>query len=145
MNRHEEREQIAVFEWAIAQEKAMPELSLLHHIPNGGKRGKVEAARLKAAGVKAGMPDICLPVPRNGYGALYIELKKPESKSMGIRKGTVSQKQREVISALQRSGNAVAVCYGAEEAIKTIKGYLNDEISNCGDNFGARNVNRRNG
>lgn len=137
MNRHEEREQIAVFEWAIAQEKAMPELSLLHHIPNGGKRGKVEAARLKAAGVKAGMPDICLPVPRNGYGALYIELKKPESKSMGIRKGTVSQKQREVISALQRSGNAVAVCYGAEEAIKTIKGYLNDEISNCGDNCGA--------
>ena len=56
---------------------------------------------------------------------------------MGIRKGTVSQKQREVISALQRSGNAVAVCYGAEEAIKTIKGYLNDEISNCGDNCGA--------
>lgn len=68
---------------------------------------------------------------------VVYRVEKPESKSMGIRKGTVSQKQREVISALQRSGNAVAVCYGAEEAIKTIKGYLNDEISNCGDNCGA--------
>ena len=137
MNNREEQEQITVFEWARLQEPTYPELWLMYHIPNGGARSKATAARLKAAGVKAGMPDICLPVPRNGYGALYIELKKPESKSMGIRKGTVSQKQREVISALQRSGNAVAVCYGAEEAIKTIKGYLNDEISNCGDNFGA--------
>lgn len=137
MNRNEEREQIAIFTWAKMQEAAHPDLCLMYHIPNGGPRSKATAARLKAAGVKAGMPDICLPVPRNGYGALYIELKKPESKSMGIRKGTVSQKQREVISALQRSGNAVAVCYGAEEAIKTIKGYLNDEISNCGDNCGA--------
>ena len=75
MNR-EEREQIAIFKWAEMQKG----LSLLHHIPNGGKRGKVEAARLKAAGVKAGIPDICLPIPRNGYGALYIELKAPSDK-----------------------------------------------------------------
>ena len=40
MNR-EEREQIAIFKWAEMQKG----LSLLHHIPNGGKRGKVEAAR----------------------------------------------------------------------------------------------------
>lgn len=137
MNRNEEREQIAVFEWAIAQEKAMPELSLLHHIPNGGKRGKVEAARLKAAGVKAGMPDICLPVPHGGYAALYIELKTPEIKALGVQKGRPSKRQKDVIARLRAHGNCAVVCYGAEEAIKTIKGYLNDEISNCGDNCGA--------
>lgn len=75
MNRNEEREQIAIFTWAKMQEAAHPDLCLMYHIPNGGPRSKATAARLKAAGVKAGMPDICLPVPRNGYGALYIELK----------------------------------------------------------------------
>ena len=30
----------------------------MHHIPNGGKRGKAEAARLKAMGVKPGVSDI---------------------------------------------------------------------------------------
>ena len=119
MNR-EEREQIAIFKWAEMQKG----ISLLHHIPNGGKRGKVEAARLKAAGVKAGIPDICLPVPRNGYGALYIELKAPSDKLTGARKGVLSQKQREVIDELRKSGNAVVVCYGAEEAIKAIKEYI---------------------
>lgn len=126
----EEREQIAIFTWAKMQEAAHPDLCLMYHIPNGGKRGKVEAARLKAAGVRAGVPDICLPVPHGGYAALYIELKTPEIKALGVQKGRPSKRQKEVIAHLRERGNCAVVCYGAEEAIKTIKGYLNDEISN---------------
>ena len=133
----EEREQIAIFTWAKMQEAAHPDLCLMYHIPNGGKRGKVEAARLKAAGVKAGIPDICLPVPHGGYAALYIELKTPEIKALGVHKGRPSERQKKVIAHLRERGNCAVVCYGAEEAIKTIKGYLNDEISNCGDNCGV--------
>lgn len=69
-----------------AGKRAPLELALLHHIPNGGARSKATAGRLKAEGVKAGIPDICLPVPKNGYGALYIELKVPENKALGVRK-----------------------------------------------------------
>ena len=45
------------------------------HCPNGGKRGKVEASRLKGQGVKAGFPDICILEARQGYYGLMIELK----------------------------------------------------------------------
>lgn len=137
MNNREEQEQIAVFEWAALQEAAHPDLCLMYHIPNGGARSKATAARLKAAGVKAGMPDICLPVPHGGYAALYIELKTREIKALGVHKGRPSKMQKDVIAHLRERGNCAVVCYGAEEAIKTIKGYLNDEISNCCDNFGA--------
>ena len=36
----EDEEQIAVMSWAALMEGRYPELRLLHHIPNGGKRGK---------------------------------------------------------------------------------------------------------
>jgi hypothetical protein len=137
MNNREEQEQITVFEWARLQEPTYPELWLMYHIPNGGARSKATAARLKAAGVKAGIPDICLPAPHGGYAALYIELKTPEIKALGVQKGRPSKRQKDVIARLRAHGNCAVVCYGAEEAIKTIKGYLNDEISNCCDNFGA--------
>lgn len=124
MRNLEEQEQAAVFRWARMQEGAHPELALLHHIPNGGARSKATAGRLKAEGVKAGIPDICLPVPRNGYGALYIELKVPENKALGVRKGRVSDYQAAMLKSLSDYGNRAVVCYGAEEAIRAIKEYI---------------------
>jgi hypothetical protein len=46
---------------------------LFFHIPNGGKRTKAAAGRLKAMGVKAGMPDIPIVLPEGRM--LWIELK----------------------------------------------------------------------
>ena len=57
----EGEEQAALFRWAQFQSGKYPELDLMFHIPNGGKRGKAEAARFKAEGVKAGVPDIFFP------------------------------------------------------------------------------------
>ena len=70
----EEQEQRLLLAWAARTGR--PELRLLHAIPNGGKRLKSEAARLQAMGVKPGVPDLCLPVPRGKYHGLYIELKR---------------------------------------------------------------------
>jgi hypothetical protein len=61
-------------------ESKYPALRMLHAIPNGGHRHKATAARLKAAGVKAGVPDICLPVARGDWHGLYIELKVGKNK-----------------------------------------------------------------
>ena len=72
----ESAEQQALFMWAALQSAAYPELTLLYHIPNGGSRHKAEAGRLKAEGVKAGVPDLCLPVARGGFHGLYVELKR---------------------------------------------------------------------
>ena len=66
--------QYAVMLWSQQPEirKKWPELELLHHIPNGGSRDVVEAAHMKRQGVKSGVPDLHLPVPRGGYASLYI-------------------------------------------------------------------------
>jgi len=117
VHRQEELDQIAIFRWAAYQEHVYPELKLLYHCPNGGKRSKAEAGRLKAAGVKAGVPDIFLPVPRGGYHGLYVELK--------VGKNTPTKAQSEWITELSKQGYKTSVCWGAEAAIAEIRGYLN--------------------
>lgn len=75
LKRGEDTEQMGVIDWANWNLQRFPELKMLYHVPNGGKRNPAEAARFKAMGVKAGVPDLCLPVPMNGYAGLYIEMK----------------------------------------------------------------------
>ena len=113
----ERDEQELLFEWAEYAACKYPEVALLHHIPNGGRRNAREAHNLRLQGVRAGVPDICLPVPRGGYGALYIELKRK-------RGGRVSEQQRVWIDALNRAGNKAVVCCGFDEAKKAIEDYL---------------------
>ena len=124
----EQQEQIAVFKWAELNSGKHPELALLFHIPNGGKRGAKEAAIFKAAGVKRGVPDLCLPVARKGYHGLYIEMKR---KKGGYAQPTQIRWARD----LERQGYAVALCHGWEEAAKVLEEYLNDgrEIFVCSD------------
>lgn len=112
----EAQEQRALFQWAGLAEQQYPELKLLHHIPNGGKRDARTAANLKKEGVKAGVPDMCLPVARGQYHGLYIELK--------TAKGKVQKNQNEWLNALNKEGYATKVCYGWLEAKESIERYL---------------------
>lgn len=107
--------------WAAVHEAEHPELRLLHHIPNGGYRNDKEGARLKRQGVKAGVPDLCLPVARDGYHGLYIELK--------IEGNKPTLKQLEFIEALNKEGYKAVVCYGWQDAQITIESYLTEERS----------------
>lgn len=111
-------EQVAVMDWARKNEKAHPALKYLFHIPNGGIRSKVAAARLKRAGVKKGVPDLMLPVPTNRYHGLFIEMKK-------VNGGKTSDEQFSCNSFLGENGYAVCVCFGSKAAIRIICDYLN--------------------
>jgi hypothetical protein len=113
----ESAEQIALFQWAAFQERALPEIALLYHIPNGGKRYAATAKRLKAEGVKAGVPDLCLPAPRGGFHGLYIELKR-------TRGNSPTDHQTEWIASLTGQGYKAVVCYGWEQAASAITAYL---------------------
>ena len=112
----EDEEQIWLFSWAELNMGRFPELKLMHHIPNGGKRSKSEASRFKAMGVKAGVSDIFLPVSRGGYHGLYIELKAKD--------GRPTKEQKDFIAAVEQEGYFAVVAYGGEEASKIIERYL---------------------
>lgn len=113
----EEQEQELIFQWAAYEALAHPELRMLYAIPNGGKRSKATAARLKATGVKPGVPDMCLPVPNANHHGLYIELKRKKG-------GKVSQEQQIWLGALSAFGYQAMICKGFEEAKEVICEYL---------------------
>lgn len=116
MKHNEDNEQITLFRWAQFLSGKYPELGLMFHIPNGGKRDVREAARFKSMGVKAGVPDIFLPLARGSYHGLFIELKAAGGKP--------SEKQKECIEFLKTQGYRVEICYGWENASKVITEYL---------------------
>ena len=113
----EDAEQMVLMSWVTLMSSSRPELRLLFHIPNGGSRHKAEAGRFRAMGVRAGVPDLCLPVPRGGKHGLFVEMKRTKG-------GRVSAEQQEWIIALQEQGYAAAVCRGWEEAARVILAYL---------------------
>lgn len=115
----ESEEQQNLFSWVRRRVNIYPDLWLLHHIPNGGTRQKVEASHLKAEGVRKGVPDISLPVPRGKYHGAYIEMKRTKG-------GTISADQKEWLNRLINNGYAAVVCYGAAEAGAFLKAYLSD-------------------
>src|SRR4051812_25035629 len=112
----EEAAQIALFGWAQTAtiREAYPELRWLFAIPNGGFRTKAGAGKLRAMGVKAGVPDMCLPIRRGEFGALFIELKKPPTP--GKRLSQARPEQNTWIEHLKKQGYGAAVCYGFDAA-----------------------------
>ena len=115
----EHDEQVALFQWADYQFKTLPELALMYAIPNGGKRHKTVAFKLKKEGVKSGVLDIHLPVARGEFIGLWIEMK--------FGKNVLSKVQKAWVDALRLEGHRVEICYSSIEAIEVIKDYLKGE------------------
>lgn len=113
----ESEEQQTLFQWAAMQCGKYPELALMFHIPNEGKRSWAVGGRMKAEGLKSGVPDIFLPVPRGQWHGLFIEMKRTKG-------GTVSDCQKLWLHDLRKQGYLTEVCRGWEEAARRIKSYL---------------------
>ena len=109
--------QCAVIQVCRYLERQYPEVKYLFSVPNGGHRHIAVAARLKASGVKSGVPDLFLPLPIPGASAgLWIEMKAPG--------GTVTQNQDDYLRFLYEVGFLTKVCYSAQDAIDEIREYL---------------------
>lgn len=116
----EGEEQARLFNWAQMVSGRYPELRLLFHIPNGGGRSKAEAGRFKMEGVKAGVPDLFLPVARGQWHGLFIEMKRRAG-------GRVSPEQKAWIDELRAQGYQAIVACGWEEASEMLLDYLERE------------------
>ena len=86
------------------------------HIANEAKRGPKAQREFKRLGGKPGVPDLCIPVAKGGYFGLYIEMKYGRNKP--------TENQRRWQSILIGQGYKAVTCWGADEAIAVIKGYL---------------------
>lgn len=133
MRREEQQHCIALMEWADKAKAKYPELGLLYHIPNGGARSKAEGGILKAMGVKAGMPDYCLPTPRCGYAALYIEMK--------TQSGRIEKHQLGVMEDLANNGNLCCVCRSVDEAMQLLQEYMTNRFGRAAEEVASREPN----
>ena len=121
MNHPESDHQRAVVEWAsMTGHHHLPPASkigdYLIAIPHGGRRGQVEAAILKAEGVKAGVSDLFLAVPMGGFCGLWIEMK--------IKPNKPTESQIAWITRMAGVGYAAIVCWSWDEAREAIITYL---------------------
>lgn len=108
--------QQTLFELANLHIGQHPELAMLNASANGGLRKRGVAGQLKSMGVKAGFPDIELPVARGGWFCLYIELKRLD--------GRPSADQLWWQERLTEQGNLALICRGWESAWHEIRRYL---------------------
>lgn len=93
--------------------------AVYYAIPNGGYRTKAEAAKLKAEGVRKGVPDLCVPIARGGYHSLYIEMKRTD----GVA-SDVSDEQYKWVMSLREQGMAAFACFGVDNAIACVDWYM---------------------
>jgi len=120
----EHTEQVNYFNMLNKHLALTKDLILAHAIPNGGLRNKVVAKKLKAEGVKSGVPDIFIPIPRNGFHGLYIEMKKTKGWS-------INQNQKFWLNYLNDKSYYAVVCKGAFEAYDVTMDYLSGDTDNA--------------
>ena len=108
--------QVACIRWTMGP-SAPPKARAMFAIPNGGWRGMALGARLKAEGVKAGVPDLFLPVPAGGFHGLFLEMKNGTS-------GRISDDQAEWHVALEKLGYQVTVARNLGEFCTVVTKYL---------------------
>lgn len=111
----EQKTLIIQFEkWALV---CNPQLSqALVYTPNDELRSRQKGANAKKMGLVPGQPDLTLYAPRQGYGALLIEMKSFVGKT--------SENQKKIIKARQDQGYKVVVCQGWIKAWHEICNYL---------------------
>lgn len=121
MKDHEHQEQAALIKWwSFACKLYGLTEEMLFAIPNGGLRQIQVAMKLKAEGVRSGVPDLMLAVPKGEFHGLFIEMKKSEG-------GRASDSQKTMMRGLISLGYKAVICHGWLAAKRCIEQYLGNE------------------
>lgn len=92
---------------------------LFFSVANGGARNAWTAKIMKDEGVRAGVADLILLLPRHGYAALCIEMKTPDGKQ--------SDSQKEFERMCRQYGSKYVVCRSLPEFQKIVMEYVEDK------------------
>lgn len=117
MNSREHEIQKSCIEWFDLQYAQLSKH--LFAIPNGGYRHKLTAVKLKAEGVRKGVPDLFLAIPSWGKAGLFIEVKTP--------KGVIRPEQKQYKKRLEEIGYAHCYVRSLEQFMAIINKYLKND------------------
>lgn len=106
----ESEEQIGFLRWFELQFRGV----WIFHIPNGGHRAISVAKKMKADGVKPGVPDLYVP-----RWKLWIEMKRQKG-------GRISKDQAAWHEYLSGIGDTVIVCNGATDASRQVLAFVQE-------------------
>jgi hypothetical protein len=101
----EDQEQMLFVQWFRRQ---YPTIRIFS-IPNGGARHPAVAAKLKATGTSAGIPDLFIPA-----WSTWVEMKRAKG-------GRLSELQKDWIAYLESIGHKVLVGHGFEDAMAKVQ------------------------
>jgi len=110
----ERQEHLAFMRWSQTQPMVR---DLLIHIPNEYDGGIGGGHLRKRLGVRKGVSDFFLPIPKGSHHGLWMELKRKS-------KGKPTFEQKDWIERMQKLGYAASFCFGCDEAIDTVKKYM---------------------
>lgn len=103
---------------------------LLFAVPNGGARSAVEAKIMNGEGVMAGVADLLLLVPSNGFHGLCLEFKRTAIRYVNgkryVLKTYQTPAQKEWQAAVESEGYKYTVVRSLEEFITVIQNYFNN-------------------
>ena len=108
----EDNLQVACMQWLSY---AHPD-ALAFHVPNGGKRNAREGAKFKRMGVLAGVPDILILTPKQGFNGFAVELK--------VKGGKLSKNQKDRLNEFKTCNWLTIVCYSFDEFEYYVNEYL---------------------
>ena len=117
--------------WAIAEYLTLkhPDIIYRFDVAAGLKMTIGQATVIKKKLLhKEGYPDLFIAEPRGKWHGLYLELKKDRNevykKDGGRRKNKHVQVQRAMLDRLLKKGYAATFCFGVDDCINVIEGYL---------------------
>ena len=95
-------------------------VSLCYAIPNGGLRAKREGSKMTGEGVRPGVWDLFISVPRGGYHGMYIEMKSA--------KGRISQEQKEFQKLAIAQGYKTVIIRSKKDFVTIVSAYLSGKM-----------------
>lgn len=118
----EDREQMTFFSYVNTKYAFTKDerYRMIFAVPNGANRNMAFRMKMKQTGLLAGVPDIMVDFASGNYHGLRIEMKAKKG-------GKVRPEQKEMIERYNKLGYKAVVCYGAEQAIKTLEDYFKGE------------------
>jgi len=112
---HEDNLQAAAVRWFRLQHPNR----VIFAVPNGGRRNPREAARLRMQGVLAGVSDLCIAEPFNGFHGAFVEMKFGKNKT--------TDAQDKFMQQMRDRGYFTGVCYSVGDFIETIRAYFEEK------------------